>query len=438
MNTSSPQNTSSPTWAQRCRDFGQIFALRPDEGAHVATLLALIVALQGLMVGKFFHLLSHPSEAGWVQFTRNFRMSGYDPYLYQIVHQWQNSYDVVRHPLLALLLSPLWAMNKLATMLTGDDCSVPLVALLLTFCASYACIFLQRTLRFGAGISRGRAWLLTYFFLAFGHIITATVVADHFCLSLFCIMLTAYLSARHITAGTPMGWKEGAALMAVTSGVTLTNGAVVAIAALAVNGRGCLRRGFLLRGIIVPGVVVVALAVGQKALLTATPIDTAQIVEQQTKWTRDDISRTAVLVENFFGESLQLHRRHVLGDVLSGRPVLVAYTWPAQYVVEAIVVALLAVGMWLGRRRRLQWIAAGVLAFNLLMHIGVGFALDEVHIMACHWAFAVPVGVAWIYACGQNRLALRMVDVVLAAFTLYLWAYHGMLLLRYLSWPLVK
>ena len=149
---------------------------------------------------------------------------------------------------------------------------------------------------------------------------------------------------------------------------------------------------------------------------------------------RGQVSRLDVVVENFLGESLQLHRRHVLGDVLRDRPVIVRYTWPWQYVAEGVLAMLFLWGCWAWRRERFGRLLMGILAYNVLLHVVLGFALDEVHIMAAHWAFVIPLSIGWLLR-GRARLAVVLVVAVL---TVYLWVYHGVLLWRYLTWPLQR
>ena len=52
---------------------------------------------------------------------------------------------------------------------------------------------------------------------------------------------------------------------------------------------------------------------------------------------------------NLFGESLQLHEQHTLGDVMRDRPVFVSYNWFFNYVIEAFIVLLFLV-WYMGRK----------------------------------------------------------------------------------------
>lgn len=428
-----------------------LFVVKKEERAVAAAILLIIIGLQTLMVSKFCVLLSDPSHEAWMRFMRNYHMSGFDPISYTVLRHWTMGYDVLRHPLLAFMMWPLSMLNMLLRSLTGADCAVPVMALLLTFCAFWSFMLMWRTLRHVVGVSAHVATLLTLFFMSFAYIMLTVVVADHFCLSLFMIMLTLYRAGMHLREGTRFGCKEVLLLFVVTAGITLSNGIVVLLAAMSVNGRAAFRPRFFFTTLVLPGVLMLALGVvlAEHAKNEAATKPKAQSVEmstsavgQQFKWTRDDLSRTAVVVENLFGESIQFHRKHVLGDVLSGRPVIVEYSWKIQYAVEAAIIIMFIVGTFVGRKQRFEQLLLAVFMFNMLLHVGLGFALDEIHIMTAHWAFVVPLSIAWLFCYFKRRqtaaLTYLLVFTLIAVITVYMFAYHGYLLHRYLTWPLCK
>jgi hypothetical protein len=422
------------------RELWQCFRLRRDERVMMLVVVIAIVLLQVLMVQEFFSLFVHYDEAHWQLFSRNFHLSGYDPYSYIVVSSWCQQFDMLRHPLLAVLLFPAYAINQLLWWLTGVNCCQLVVSVLLTFCASYAFLFLQRTIRFGVGTGRGDATLLTAFFFGFAMILVAIISPDHFCFSLFFLTLTLWLSAKKQRAGEPFTLPQAALLFTLTAGVTLTNGVAVFLMVLITNGPSCLRPRYLLRAFVVPGLALLAFVIGWKACAGDFLLGFHSTEANQTRWLATHLGRLDAVVENIFGETIQLHRKYILGDVLIHRPMLVRYSWWWQYVVEAVIVALFVAGGVAGRRSRLLWTVLAVMAFNLLLHVGLGFALDEVHIMACHWAFAVPVAIGFLFRreATEGRLRRWLLRLLVLALTLYLWSYHLYLLYRYLTWPLAK
>ncbi len=410
------------------------FAVRRSERWVLAVALLLLGAVQLLYLSKYLPLFAGYSDHSWQVFMRNFHTSGFDPFSYEVLTHWHQGWDTLRHPFLALLLWPLAQLNEAILTATGFNGCLLWMALILWVCGGYGWLMLYRTLHDIVGLRSGQALLLCLFFYGLAYVLLATYVPDHFGLSLFLLLTVLYISASKLTAHRLFTPLESALLFAVTAGVTLTNGVAIFIMVACVNGKAVFKPrmvgGFAAS-------TVVLLTVSQMTFWSG---DGAQVsvsapVEQQMRWVKEDVSKGEVLVENFFGESLQLHRKHVLGDVLAGRPVIVAYNWKAQYGVEAIILMLLLAGAWLGRRERLVWMVMGILAFNVALHIVLGFAIDEVYIMTAHWAMCLPVATAFLLK-KTSGYTLYICIAATILITLYLWIYHGYLLHRYLTWPM--
>lgn len=405
----------------------ELFRIRHGERALSAVALAVIVALNALIITKFFGLFADYDVDSWRIFIRNFHMSGFDPITYAVVTDWDIGYNIIRHPLLPFLMFPLYVLNQGLWALTGANCVQLLIGLLLVACAFYSFIFLHRIMREVIGISRAAATLLTAFFFSFAYILVTIIVPDHFCLSLFLILLTLYVAGHKMRTGSRFTPLQTAVLLTPTAGVTLSNGVIVVLAVLFVNGRKFWKWKTLALSVALP---LVLLTVFAFAVNSQVKIPGDQAVGG---WIDTTVPQGATLVENFFGESIQLHRRHVLGDVLVNRPVIVEYSWKAQYAVEAIIALLFAAGAWMSRRDKFGQLLLACFAFAVALHLLLGFAINEVYIMAAHWTFVIPLSVAYLM---RKRPLAAAVPALLI--TLYLYAYHGVLLWNYLTWPLVK
>jgi hypothetical protein len=147
----------------------------------------------------------------------------------------------------------------------------------------------------------------------------------------------------------------------------------------------------------------------------------------------DSANKVDIVVENFLGESIQLHRKYILGDVLVTRPIIVKYSWKAQYVVEAIILLFFIAGIYIGKQKRFLWAVLTIWGFNILLHIIIGFAIDEVYIMTAHWGFVIPIAIAYLFT-KSNRTVFVSIFFVVLLLTCYLWTYHGYLLFKYLTW----
>lgn len=403
--------------------------------AHLS-FLAVTVALQWLMLSKFSVLFDQPTHATWQRFTRNYHMSGFDPITYLVLTDWHQGYDMVRHPLLAWMMWPLSQLNTLLTAATGHGCTLYVEAALLTACGYGSCLMVWKTLRRVVGTGAPAAWLLTMMFLSFAYVMLAIVVADHFCLSMFMLTATLYAAGMKMRRRRRFTAAEAVALFTVTAGITLSNGIVVLMAVLLVNGRAAWRPAFFLKAVAAPPLVMLALGLAQATSGTGGAGAVAGAMRHQTQWVGTDAPRADVVMENMLGESVQLHRRHVLGDVLSGRPVVVRYSWKAQYAVVLVLALLLAAGVAAGLRQPFGRLVAAVLAFNLLLHAVLGFAVGEAHIMAAHWVFVIPLSAGWLFV-RAGRPARAALTALTAVLTAYLMAYNGTLIYNYLTWPLI-
>ena len=146
------------------------------------------------------------------------------------------------------------------------------------------------------------------------------------------------------------------------------------------------------------------------------------------KWTDKTTSRWETLKENVFGESLQLHEDYVLDDILnSERPVLLSYHHPWNYVVEVLLVLLLLAGIFCGFRERLLWMCLLGILPDALMHIGLGFAINEIYIMSAHWIYIFPIAFAYLLkancqklTANRQRLIANSLRTLIALLTVYL------------------
>lgn len=149
-------------------------------------------------------------------------------------------------------------------------------------------------------------------------------------------------------------------------------------------------------------------------------------------WTDITTSRSESIVENLLGESIQLHQDHVLGDVLKSRPMIVHYSHWYNYAVEGLIALLFVLGVWAGRRSRFMWLVMSYFALDMVLHIGLGFGINEVYIMSAHWIYALPIAVAFLLKnVGRRRYQLALKGV-LALIAVWLWAWNVTLIVGYL------
>lgn len=454
------------------KEFFKTFRVKREERLPSLVALLLFVTVNVMVVSKYFHVFSLTGKAVWKQFVWNFQVSGFDPITYTVLTIWDASYDPYRHPLLAFFVYPLHLFNEGLTGLTGMNLVQLIVMLPLVFCAYYSFIFIYRICREIVGVSRFDATLLAFFLFSFAYVLLTFAVPDHFAPSMLMLLMALYVSGKCMQRGRRLNIRQTWLLFFFTAGTTLSNGVKIYLDALFVNGKRLFRPKYILLAIVLPCALMWCFATwehhtftlpreakvkakmiadGEKErqqLLaqfrdTTSLSDSAAIMrvfnyqmqvrkhniwlENQKKpsnvnkgkpmegdgfmkWTDISTPRWESLVENVFGEPLQLHPRYLLCDVLRNRPVIVTYDHWVPYLLEALVVLLLVLGSCCGLRSRFFLMVASGVAFDAFIHLVLGFGLNEVYIMTAHWVFVIPIAVAFL----MRRLAGRWLMAVRA------------------------
>ena len=147
-------------------------------------------------------------------------------------------------------------------------------------------------------------------------------------------------------------------------------------------------------------------------------------------WSDATTSRIPTIVENLFGEGIQLHQDYLLGDELRHRPMIVTYRHWWNYTAEGLIILLLVGGIWMGRKSKFLWLVMSYFALDMLLHIGLGFGITEVYIMTAHWIYAIPIAIGYLIKNAPKRYR-RYVSCAVLVLGIYLLIYNGYLLIGY-------
>lgn len=148
-------------------------------------------------------------------------------------------------------------------------------------------------------------------------------------------------------------------------------------------------------------------------------------------WTDATSSRALSIVENLMGESIQLHQDYVLQDELRHRPMFVNYRYAFNYIVEALIIILFLAGIWAGRKSRYLWLVMSYFGLDMLLHIGLGFGLNEVYIMTGHWIYALPIAIGFLLKETRHQRNSLCLKSLLLTIGLFLLIYNGILIIGY-------
>lgn len=435
-----------------------IFKVKKEERWLAFAMLAVFVTFNAMMIASHYHVYTMEAHGGfWSLFTKNFRMSGYDCWSWITVSGGRIHFVTSRHPLYLTFLYPLYLLNDWLIQNVGYNFAVYFMAVIIVFSAFYAVLFMYRVFREVLELRRKDARLLTLLLFSFGHVLIPTMVPDHFVISLMLLSLTLYITGKKMKKGQLLTAWQSLVLTFFTAGMATSNGVKTLLAGLFTNGKKVFTCKFISIGVVLPLLLLLGIQQSQYYLLEVPQQAVVRHIESETlkknpqkvlehKKQRDEWQRTHLgqpvgdgvitklmdvstpriptIVENFFGESIQLHQRSLLMDVSWERPIFVEYNWSVNYIIEAFVVLLFIVGIVFSYKQRFFKMLLAWFACDLTLHLILGFAVTEVYIMTSGWAFIIPISYGYLL----KRLSmkwLKLMRVALIMLTIYLWIYNA-------------
>jgi len=435
-----------------------IFKVKKEERWLAFAMLAVFVTFNAMVIASHYHVYTMEAHGGfWSVFTKNFRMSGYDCWSWITVSGGRIHFVTSRHPLYLTFLYPLYLLNDWLIQNVGYNFAVYFMAVIIVFSAFYAVLFMYRVFREVLELRRKDARLLTLLLFSFGHVLIPTMVPDHFVISLMLLSLTLYITGKKMKKGQLLTAWQSLVLTFFTAGMATSNGVKTLLAGLFTNGKKVFTCKFISIGVVLPLLLLLGIQQSQYYLLEVPQQAVVSHIESETlkknpqkvlehkkqrdEWQRAhlgqpvgdgvitklmDVStpRIPTIVENFFGESIQLHQRSLLKDVSWERPIFVEYNWSVNYIIEAFIVLLFVVGIVFSYKQRFFKMLLAWFACDLTLHLILGFAVTEVYIMTSGWAFIIPISYGYLL----KRLSmkwLKLMRVALIILTIYLWIYNA-------------
>ena len=444
-----------------------IFKIQKEERWLALIIFALLAILNGLVIAKYNAPFTQITNDYYKNFIRHFCVSGFDPLTYWVLSDWSAAYNVYRHPLLAFYMYVPYLINMGLMKLTGYNCALYIAVIIQMFCAFYSMVFLYRIFREVIELGKWASHALTLLFFSFGYVMVSAIVPDHFVISMLLLILALYVSGRRMKNHHDFKIWQSVLYFLLTAGTSLNNGLKIFFSALFVNGKRFFRPKHLLLAVILPAGLLWGFCYWEyrtyvwpnemarkeaKAKKEAAKKDSIQKAKQLAKektkkkrgpkqgapltkvgfmsWTDISTSRTESVVENLMGESIQLHPDYLLGDELRHRPMIVKYRYWWNYAVEGIISLLFLSGIWYGRKSKYLWLVLSYFALDMVLHIGLGFGINEVYIMTAHWIYALPIAMGFLIKNAPIRFRKYLVGIV-AAIALYLIIYNGSLIVGY-------
>ena len=441
-----------------------IFKIKKEERIPSLIALLVFVLLNGLFFYKYSNLFLQAHHVSyWQLFAKTFHVSGFDAWSYIFMSNGKLYFEIPRHPLFAVILYPFYLINKELIAAGDTNYAMIFMAILLIASAYYSFIFIYRVFREIIEVGKKDSLLLSAMLYSFGMVMVSMLVPDHFCWSLFLLTMTLYLAGKAMKEKKQLSaWTIGI-LSFLTGGVTLSNIAKTYLAAWFVNGKKVFAWKNMV-AMILPAILLVGTAyliyteirepqfhTDKKIEIKAHAKDTLQARKDSIhhawvlahtgepmkkegfwKWTDMSTSRSDALIHNMMGESIQLHDSYLLDDMCVNRPTVVKYNYVFNYVIEGIVALLFILGIIVAVRHRFFLMVLSWLALDICIHFVMGFGLNEMYIMACHWIFIIPISIAYLLK-SQTSSRQTIVRGITLLLTLYLWVWNGYLVFSYMS-----
>lgn len=437
------------------RQIYRLFRVQKDERGVFLTALLAFTILVSMMVAY---------TTGWGNesvLERGVALSGFDHMIYSTVRSWHIGYSIMRHPLLSLMLWPLYLLDLLLTSIIGVECNAYIIGTLWVLLDSYAALFLFRTLKNNMLMSKVESVVLTLFFFSIAFVTLAAIVPDHMAISLFLLTLTLYVCSDRMMKGRVLRARHSLIYFFLCSGVTTTNGIKIMLADFIVLYKNRMLKGNIIRHFayyLIPIALLAGAYIAQDYLFVKPAIERSQelnrkkiaksvLYEKAIKKRESDVAkfrakqvmkgklfeftdgtvdRWNTIKDNVFGEGLQLHREHLLDDPHGKephrRPEFVSYDSILNDMMEGLLVVLLLAGIVCGIRRAVLWIPLSWFALDMTIHCVFNFAINDVFIMTAHWALVFPVALACLLkATGRKRWLHHSILCIIAlcAFSLY-------------------
>lgn len=440
-----------------------IFKIKKEERILALVSMLVFTALNMVLIHSYPASFFKAGKLGfWSIFYKHFTVSGFDAYSYIFLSNEKIYYELSRHPLFGVLLYPGACLNNWLMDWTHQNCATYIMAVLLVISATFSAVFFFRICRELIQLNQRDAHILTAFFFSFASIMLTTMVPDHFCFSLLCLLTGIYIVGTNMSKGKHLeAWQAGL-LFLFTTGVTLSNGVKIGIMSLFNNGRKIFSPKYFSVAFLLPFLIIGGCYYYQNENIVKPQQERGKEIEKKLmpkrpdiakknaihdawmdahrgksvsdkpflKWTDVSTPRAESIVENLFGEGIQLHQKELLKDLSVSRPTFIAYDWAISYVFEAFVFLLFAAGVFYSRHSRLMWMCLSCVAFDAFLHLVLGFGLNEVYIMAAHWMFIIPFTMGYAFRNAKPKLANTM-KVLTLFLAIYFWAYNATLIITH-------
>ena len=269
-----------------------IFKIKKEERVMAVVYMLVFTALNALLIHSYPANFFRAGKLGfWSIFYKHFTVSGFDAYSYIFLSNEKIYYELSRHPLFSVLLYPGAWLNQWLMDMTSRNCATYIMAVMLVACATFSAIFFFRICRELIHLGKLDAHILTAFFFSFASIMLTTMVPDHFCFSMLCLLVSIYIVGINMSRGIPLKAWQACALFFCTAGISLSNGVKTGIMALWNNGKKVFTLKFFGIAFILPLIVMGGYFYYQNECIVKPQEEQGKQIEKKLMPKRPDIAK---------------------------------------------------------------------------------------------------------------------------------------------------
>lgn len=382
-------------------------------------------------------------------------ISGYDPYLLSTVTEWTHSpyihsNSIFSHPGFSIIALPIAIINALVSFFVGSNCANFILSIILMFMYVTEVILLKRILEDYVGLNSFESVLLSVLFGFMAYVLLMSFTPDHFAFSQFFLILYIFLWTKRESSGLH---KSSLFLpYIVVCGITITNGIKILLSLLFFKGR--FLRYLFFTIIILFATVCIPRILNSNVIYSTNPGESAYLAKEYVNsvnnkhfyfdekeiegkynkinfsdceksrnealetlvvsekniegnkvinkiksiywgylyWVKGNVSKYSAFIYNMFGESVLLHKNSINKESVS----FGSYSSTFVNIVNYVFIIMVFCGIVVGCKERLMKLLAIFLSVDFLLHIIVGYGINEVYIFSPHYLFIFIISIGYL------------------------------------------
>lgn len=312
----------------------------------------------------------------------------------------------LRHPLYKIYLLPVTLLNE-GLLLLGINLSWPLYLLTSTFMMSCSGLFIFKSLR-AIKVDDKAAYLLLLLFCSFAHTIMLSIQVDSFVMSMFFCSAMTLLFVRK----THNKLSDNLLFLGVV-GTTSTNFVKIIFYQL-LEERLFIKtvRRFILSLILFACLFTLTVRNLIFRIIEYPNDFLYAILGDTLDYQGSNLNRLHFFLVNFISEPIIFH--HTTGIIYSFETVnLPSYSSQLLYIPIFLIYSIVIVSIILNRKQPIIHLFCLCFGFDLFMHFGVGYGMDEGQLFCGHWLFFIPIIIGVLFKqCPSFRRLLLSITIL--------------------------